>query len=80
MHTFLQLATNTTEKRSRVIIMYMAKYSFVKCLGAPALHWQFILGEWTGKHLRKAILAPKNIINFKLTGSFVGKKLKAKLL
>ena len=26
------------------------------------LRWQFILGEWTDKHIRKAILAPKNVI------------------
>ena len=26
------------------------------------LHWQFILGEWIDKHIRKVILAPKNVI------------------
>ena len=26
------------------------------------LRWQFILGEWIDKHIRKAILALKNVI------------------
>ena len=26
------------------------------------LRWQFILGEWIDKHIRKVILAPQNVI------------------
>ena len=28
----------------------------------PVLRWQFILGECIDKHIRKAYLAPKNVI------------------